>query len=107
MLNQHSFTLSQPISKQLTGAVFVWSAYDANSNAMHNWGWHMFFVPKQHVIWNDGSGIFMGNAFTGFRKYMYVHNTYIQGNDDNGATGSANGIALNTRGYVLRYVVGV
>lgn len=107
MANSHKFTLNQPISEQLTGAVFVWSAYDENDKAMRNWGWHMFFVPKQHVIWSDGSGIFMTNAYTGMRKYIYVHNTYIQGNDDNKATGSSNGIPLNTRGYVLRYVVGV
>ena len=107
MTNAHKFTLNQPISEQLTGAVFVWSAYDENDKAMRNWGWHMFFVPKQHVIWSDGSGIFMTNAYTGMRKYIYVHNTYIQGNDDNKATGSSNGIPLNTRGYVLRYVVGV
>lgn len=107
MTNAHKFTLNQPISEQLTGAVFVWSAYDENDKAMRNWGWHMFFVPKQHVIWYDISGIFMTNAYTGMRKYIYVHNTYIQGNDDNKATGSSNGIPLNTRGYVLRYVVGV
>lgn len=107
MTNAHKFTLNQPISEQLTGAVFVWSAYDEKDKAMRNWGWHMFFVPKQHVIWSDGSGIFMTNAYTGMRKYIYVHNTYIQGNDDNKATGSSNGIPLNTRGYVLRYVVGV
>lgn len=107
MSNAHKFTLNQPISEQLTGAVFVWSAYDEKDKAMRNWGWHMFFVPKQHVIWNDGYGIFMTNAYTGMRKYIYVHNTYIQGNDDNKATGSSNGIPLNTRGYVLRYVVGV
>ena len=107
MTNAHKFTLNQPISEQLTGAVFVWSAYDENDKAMRNWGWHMFFVPKQHVIWSDGSGIFMTNAYPGMRKYIYVHNTYIQGNDDNKATGSSNGIPLNTRGYVLRYVVGV
>lgn len=107
MTNAHEFTLNQPISEQLTGAVFVWSAYDEKDKAMRNWGWHMFFVPKQHVIWNDGFGIFMTNAYTGMRKYIYVHNTYIQGNDDNEATGSSNGIPLNTRGYVLRYVVGV
>lgn len=107
MTNAHKFTLNQPISEQLTGAVFVWSAYDEKDKVMRNWGWHMFFVPKQHVIWNDGFGIFMTNAYTGMRKYIYVHNTYIQGNDDNKATGSSNGIPLNTRGYVLRYVVGV
>lgn len=42
MTNAHKFTLNQPISEQLTGAVFVWSAYDENDKAMRNWGWHMF-----------------------------------------------------------------
>ena len=107
MLSSHKFTLNQPISEQLTGAVFAWSMYDENDKAVRNFGWHMFFVPKQHVIWNDGAGIFMTNAYTGMRKYIYVNNTYIQGNDDNKATGSGNGIPLNTRGYVLRYVIGV
>lgn len=101
------FTLNQPISEQLTGAVFFWSAYDEKNKVVRNYGWNMFFVPKQHVIWNDGTGIFMNDAYIGMRKYIYVHNTYIQGNDDNKATGSSNGISLNTRSYVLRYVIGV
>lgn len=105
--NADKFTLNQPISEQLTGAVFFWSAYDEKNKVVRNYGWNMFFVPKQHVIWNDGTGIFMNDAYIGMRKYIYVHNTYIQGNDDNKATGSSNGIPLNTRGYVLRYVVGV
>lgn len=105
--NSDKFTLNQPISEQLTGAVFFWSAYDEKNKVVRNWGWNMFFVPKQHVIWNDGTGIFMNDAYIGMRKYIYVHNTYIQGNDDNKATGSSNGIPLNTRGYVLRYVIGV
>lgn len=101
----HKFTLNQPISQQLTGAVFVWSAYD--NNTIHDWGFNMFFVPKQHIIWHDGAGIDMTNPYAGLRKYMYVHDTYIQGHDGNSATGSDNGIPLKTRNYILRYVVGV
>lgn len=107
MQNSDHLTFNQPISEQLTGAVFAWSDFDYNNYTAHNWGWHIFFVPKQHIMLNDGSGIFMASAFTGFRKYIYVHDTYVQGNDDNTATGSYNGIPLNTRAYVLRYVVGV
>ena len=107
MQNSDHLTFNQPISEQLTGAVFAWSDFDYNSYTAHNWGWHIFFVPKQHIMLNDGGGIFMASAFTGFRKYIYVHDTYVQGNDDNTATGSYNGIPLNTRAYVLRYVVGV
>lgn len=107
MQNSDHLTFNQPISEQLTGAVFAWSDFDYNNYTAHNWGWHIFFVPKQHIMLNDGAGIFMASAFTGFRKYIYVHDTYVQGNDDNAATGSYNGIPLNTRAYVLRYVVGV
>lgn len=107
MQNSDHLTFNQPISEQLTGAVFAWSDFDYNNYTAHNWGWHIFFVPKQHIMLNDGGGIFMASAFTGFRKYIYVHDTYVQGNDDNAATGSYNGIPLNTRAYVLRYVVGV
>lgn len=107
MQNSDHLTFNQPISEQLTGAVFAWSDFDYNNYTAHNWGWHIFFVPKQHIMLNDGGGIFMASAFTGFRKYIYVHDTYVQGNDDNTATGSYNGIPLNTRAYVLRYVVGV
>ena len=107
MQNSDHLTFNQPISEQLTGAVFAWSDFYYNNYTAHNWGWHIFFVPKQHIMLNDGGGIFMASAFTGFRKYIYVHDTYVQGNDDNTATGSYNGIPLNTRAYVLRYVVGV
>lgn len=101
----HKFTLNQPISMQPSGAVFVWSAYD--NNTIRDWGFNMFFVPKQHIIWHDGAGIDMANPYAGLRKYIYVHDTYIQGNDGNSATGSDNGIPLKTRNYILRYVVGV
>lgn len=105
MIASHKFTLNQPISEQLTGAVFVWSHY--TSGTIDNWGYNMFFVPKQHVIWWDGCGIDMCNPYAGLRKYIYVHDTYIEGNDNNSATGSANGISLNTRSYILRCVIGV
>lgn len=105
MIASHKFTLNQPISEQLTGAVFVWSHY--SSGTIDNWGYNMFFVPKQHVIWWDGCGIDMCNPYSGLRKYIYVNDTYIEGNDNNSATGSANGISLNTRSYILRCVIGV
>ena len=105
MMNIHKFTLNQPISEQLTGAVFVWSAY--TDGTIQNWGFNMFFVPKQHVIWNNGGGVDMVNPYAGLRKYVYVADTFIQGNDGNSATGSDNGIPLKTRNYILRYVIGV
>ena len=105
MIGAHDFTLNQPISKQLNGAVFVWSAY--TDGTIQNWGFNMFFVPKQHVIWFNGAGIDMSNPYAGLRKYIYVADTHFKGNDGNSATGSDNGIPLKSRNYILRYVVGV
>ena len=103
----HNFTLNQPISEQLTGAVFVWSHYDTNKHSVDNWGWTTFFVPKQHVAWRPGDGMLMSNPYYGLDKYIYIGNTFIKGTDSNQSNKKQNGIAVNNTSYVLRYVLGV
>lgn len=105
MLSSHKFTLNQPISKQLTGAVFVWSHY--SNGACDNWWWTSFFVPKQHVAWRPGDGMLMSNPYYGLNKYIYIGDTFIQGSDNNKSNNAQNGIAVNNQGFVLRYVLGV
>ena len=101
----HKFTLNQPISKQLTGAVFVWSHY--SNGACDNWWWTSFFVPKQHVAWRPGDGMLMSNPYYGLNKYIYIADTFIQGADVNQSNNAQNGIGVNNQGFVLRYVLGV
>ena len=101
----HKFTLNQPISKQLTGAVFVWSHY--SNKACDNWWWTSFFVPKQHVAWRPGDGMLMCNPYYGLNKYIYIGDTFIQGADVNQSNNAQNGIGVNNQGFVLRYVLGV
>ena len=101
----HKFTLNQPISKQLNGAVFVWSHY--SNGACDNWWWTSFFVPKQHVAWRPGDGMLMCNPYYGLNKYIYIGDTFIQGADVNQSNNAQNGIAVNNQGFVLRYVLGV
>ena len=101
----HKFTLNQPISEQLTGAVFVWSHY--SNGACDNWWWTSFFVPKQHVAWRPGDGMLMCNPYYGLHKYIYIADTFIQGADVNQSNNAQNGIAVNNQGFVLRYVLGV
>lgn len=101
------FTLNQPISEQLTGAVFVWSHYDTSKNSVDNWWWTTFFVPKQHVAWRPADGMLMCNPYFGLNKYIYIHDTYIQGSDNNASNKAQNGIAVNNKDFVLRYVLGV
>ena len=103
----HKFTLNQPISEQLTGAVFVWSHYDANKHSVDNWWWMSFFVPKQHVAWRPGDGTLMCNPYIGLNKYIYIADTFIQGTDTNQSNATQNGIAVDNKGFVLRYVLGV
>lgn len=103
----HKFTLDQPISEQLTGAVFVWSRYDTNKHSIDNWWWSSFFVPKQHVAWRPGDGMLMSNPYYGLNKYIYIGDTFIQGADVNQSNNAQNGIAVNNQGFVLRYVLGV
>lgn len=105
MLAQHKFTLSQPISEQLSGAVFVWSHY--SNGACDNWRWTSFFVPKQHVAWRPGDGMLMCNPYYGLNKYLYIGDTFIQGTDNNKSNNAQNGIAVNNQAFVLRYVLGV
>lgn len=105
MLAEHKFTLNQPISMQLTGAVFVWSHY--SNGAVDNWWWTTFFVPKQHVAWRPGDGMLMSNPYYGLNKYLYIGDTFIQGADSNKSNNAQNGIAVNNQGFVLRYVLGV
>lgn len=103
----HKFTLDQPISEQLTGAVFVWSHYDTNKHSIDNWWWSSFFVPKQHVAWRPGDGMLMSNPYYGLNKYIYIGDTFIQGADANQSNNAQNGIGVNNQGFVLRYVLGV
>ena len=101
----HKFTLNQPISKQLTGAVFVWSHY--SNKACDNWWWTSFFVPKQHVAWRPWDGMLMCNPYYGLNKYIYIGDTFIQGADGNQSNNAQNGIGVNNQNFVLRYVLGV
>lgn len=101
------FTLNQPISKQLTGAVFVWSHYDTSKNSVDNWWWTSFFVPKQHVAWRPAEGMLMSNPYFGLNKYIYIADTFIQGTDTNTSNTTQNGIAVKNKEFVLRYVLGV
>lgn len=105
MLAEHKFTLNEPISMQPTGAVFVWSHY--SNGACDNWWWTSFFVPKQHVAWRPGDGMLMSNPYYGLNKYLYIGDTFIQGTDNNKSNNAQNGIPVNNKGFVLRYVLGV
>jgi hypothetical protein len=105
-----TITFSEPVSRQPSGIVLMFSRYSAST--AQNYHWNSFFVHKAWVIGHAGQGhqFFMttdGNLSVIASKYLYIHDDKIGGNDINEATGTANGITYNNAGFVLRYVIGV
>ncbi len=111
-------TLSEPISSQNNGAVFVFSYY--NNGAVSNTAFQHFFVSKKFAELSNtvagGKGV--GNNFflhaNGFvyvgTKYLYIGDSRVTGydaNDDVSESASASGIKYNNDKFCLRYVIGV
>lgn len=103
-------SLSELVSKQLTGILLVFSAY--SDSTAQNYNWNSFFVSKKHVISHAGAGctfVMCGSNFGNMcTKYLYISDDKIVGNDNNTASGTAtSGITFNNSTFVLRYVIGV
>jgi hypothetical protein len=104
-------TLSEPISKQRSGIVLVFSRY--SSGTAQDYHFQTFFVPKYQVATHTGCGhTFMlttDGAFSLFAaKYLYINDETIVGNDINEAVGTGTcGITYTNNGFVLRHVIGV
>lgn len=106
----HTVNLSEPISKQATGIVLVFSFF--NEGSAQNNSFNFVFIPKLFQDKHNGAGI--SCVLTGVvpfsavaSKYLYIYDTYIKGNDYNNTTGAASGITYANNKYVLRYVIGV
>lgn len=102
--------LSEAVSKQPTGIVLVWSRY--TSGTAHNYNFNHHFIPKEFIRIHEGAGsVFFLTTDGLFKavasKYLYIRDTYIQGNDNNIATGTENGITYANNQFVLRYVIGI
>jgi len=104
MTADHTITLSEPISQQTSGIVLIFSAYDGGAKS---YNFHCFFVPKQFVSLYNGKGMYFSlvdfNPANDARKYLYIKDTTIQGNANNGGVHHN----LNNSKFVLREVIGV
>ena len=111
MTASHTITLSEPISKQRSGIVLVFSRY--SSSTAQDYHFQTFFVPKMQIANHVGCGhTFMlttDGSFSLFAsKYLYINDATIVGNNNNTASGTgACGITYDNSGFVLRYVIGV
>ena len=100
-----TITFSQPLSYQLSGAIFCW-CYCVDGTVQND-NWLYFFVPKTHVLNHDSSSVCMDAPYSGMKKSLYISDEEVVGVDTNAISGTTNGIAWNNTNYVLRYVIGV
>lgn len=109
MTATHKVTLSEPISKQPSGIILVFSRYDNGAVSEHNY--NSFFVHKAFVAEKPGVGSAFRMNTVNFSviatKYLYINDETITGNDSNDDEGANNGVTYNNKAYVLRYVIGV
>lgn len=103
-------TLSESIHNQPNGIVLIFSRY--SNGTAQDYDFHHFFIPKYHVLVNDGKGSnFMMCDSTGAvmaRKYLYISGSSITGHTNNTATGATScGITWTNNSFVLRQVIGV
>lgn len=100
-----TLTLSEKISGQPNGAVFLFSKYA--DNTWVNAEWTSYFVPKCFTAYFNGNGIAMSDPYYGTFKYLYVSDTSVKGHDINNGSGTSNGVKYDNRNHVLRYIIGI
>lgn len=111
MSDTQTATLSEAISAQPNGVVFVWSYY--KDGASDNSAFNMFFVPKQFVASHNGKGVSMflttGTMGSVASKYVYISDTSVKGHSNNNSAAAAKGCGITSspKLFVLRYIIGV
>lgn len=109
-----TITFSEPMSRQQSGVVLVFSRYTSGTARDYYYSCH--FIPKHLVTaaTNAGqtaAGVAITMATSQFEyiagKYVRVTETGVTGDETNNASGTTNGITYNNGGFALRYVIGV
>lgn len=106
-----TITLSEAVHEQSHGIVLVFSRF--SSGTQQNYHFNTFFISKKQVELLSGYGhTFLMTTDGSFSvmavKYLYIHDTYIAGNDINVANGTGtSGVTYDNDGFTLRYVIGV
>lgn len=110
MTETQTATLSEPISKQRSGIVLIFSRYSGGEAQDYHFNSH--FIPKYQVSLHPGAGcVFVMSTKEPFStvgsKYLYINDQSIVGSDVNEAVGTASGVTYDNKGFVLRHVIGV
>lgn len=110
MTADHTNALAEPVSKQRSGIVLVFSEYI--DGATSDTAFHEMFIPKTMVAKHPGKGhcfqLSSSNLDHFATKYLYISDDKIVGHANNGMTGTGDcGITFSNTRFVLRYVIGV
>jgi hypothetical protein len=110
MTADHTNNLAEPVSKQRSGIVLVFSEYI--DGATSDTAFHTRFIPKTFVAKHPGKGhcfqLSSSNLDHFATKYLYISDEKIVGHANNSMTGTGDcGITFNNARFVLRYVIGV
>lgn len=101
--------LSEKISDQPNGIVFVFSRYSGGTAKNEQFTSH--FVPKEKVALHNGAGhgFLLTAGFKEGVKYIYIRDDGIDGHalNSNGSYNPANNTVYANNEFVLRYVIGV
>lgn len=105
-----TINLSKKISNCPHGIVLQWQGYTASTSTLQNYNYFYQFIPKAHVKYNNGGGVFcqMGGTqgITSF-KYFTVSDQSITGNDVNGKTITKDGYNYDNRLSVVTKIYAV
>lgn len=113
MQASHDIALSEPVSKQRSGIVLVFSEYF--EGVVRDYGFATFYIPK-HTISKHGDGtgntynFVMSGGLFGYIacKNLYITDTHIKGHEFNTQAGTGeSGIKYDNKKFVLRYVIGI
>lgn len=109
MSASHSFTLSEPVSKQMHGIVLVFSAYI--DYKVCDYDFISYYVPKELVAAIPSTGhsfpLIRIECYDVAVKFLYIDDTRIWGDARNEGTGIGSSIDFRNNKFVLRYVFGV
>ena len=115
----NTYALSEAISKQKTGVVFVFSLFEDNAISDERFSYH--FVPKMHTELHDGGEIIFKIGDVGgynAKKHIFLYDTSFKGTTDNSLSkciqrtftqygGGETYEIIDNDKWVLRYVIGV
>lgn len=101
--------LSEKITDQANGVVFVFSRFDGSTAKNEQFTSH--FVPKEKVALHNGTGhgFLLTCGFQEGVRYVYINDVEIGGHamNNNGSYNPANNTIYSNNKFVLRYIIGV